>query len=91
MRTGPSILQYLKDEECAKYDPYTEEALEQTKIKYTEAVAYMKTKDIIPYNKYESLKPLALEVLYSFEANKLPYYIETNKVTEIIKILNKHI
>ena len=46
---------------------------------------------IIPYNKYESLKPLALEILYSFEANKLPYYTETNKVTEIIKILNTHL
>lgn len=46
---------------------------------------------MIPYNKYESLKSLALEILYSFEANKLPYYIEINKIAEIIKILNKHI
>lgn len=46
---------------------------------------------MIPYSKYESLKPLALEILYSFESNKLPYYIEINKVTEIIKILNKHL
>lgn len=46
---------------------------------------------MISYNKYESLKSLALEILYSFEANKLPYYIEINKITEIIKILNKHV
>jgi hypothetical protein len=46
---------------------------------------------MIPYVKYEQLKPLALEILYSFETNSLPYYIETNKVTEIIKILNKYI
>ena len=45
---------------------------------------------MIPYSKYKSLKPLALEILYSFESNQLPYYIEINKVTEIIKILNKH-
>ena len=47
MRTGPSVLQYLKDGEVAKYDPHTDEALEQTKRKYTEAVAYMKAKDTI--------------------------------------------
>lgn len=46
---------------------------------------------MIPYSKYEQLKPVALEILYSFEYNKLPYYDETNKVTEIIKILNKHL
>lgn len=46
---------------------------------------------MIPYTKYESLKPLALEILYSFEANKLPYYTEINKTAEIIKILTKRI
>lgn len=44
---------------------------------------------MISYKQYESLKPLALEILYSFENNKLPYYIEINKTTEIIKILMK--
>jgi hypothetical protein len=44
----------------------------------------------IEFKQYLKLKPLALEILYSFEHNKLPYYIEINKVTDIIKILNKH-
>lgn len=39
------------------------------------------------YSQYEQLKPTALELLYSFESSKLPYYLETNKVAEIIKIL----
>ena len=46
---------------------------------------------MIPFTKYQQLKPVALEILYSFEHNKLPYYDETNNVTEIIKILNKHL
>jgi hypothetical protein len=45
----------------------------------------------ISFDRYQQLKPLALEILYSFETNKLPYYTETNKVAEIIKILNKYI
>lgn len=45
---------------------------------------------MIPYRTFERLKPLALELLYSFENNKLPYYHETNKVAEIIKILYKN-
>lgn len=89
MKTGPSMYTFLKEGECAKYNPYTKEANEETKKKYTEAVTYMKAKDIIPYSKYESLKPLTLEILYSFEVNKLPYYTETNRITEIIKILIK--
>jgi len=44
----------------------------------------------IPFNIYESLKPLALDILYSFENAKLPYFTETNKVTEIIRILIKN-
>lgn len=91
MKTGPSILQYLKEGEYAKYNPYTEEALEETKRKYTEAVTYMKAKNNIPYDKYISLKPLALEILYSFEEKRLPYYTETNRAGDIIRILNKHI
>lgn len=45
----------------------------------------------IPYKRYEELKPIALDILYSFEKKLLPYYDETNKVTEIIKILNTHL
>lgn len=44
----------------------------------------------IPFHIYESLKPLAIEILYSFENTRLPYYAETNKVAEIIKILIKN-
>lgn len=91
MRTEPSILQFLKERECAKCDPYTNEALEEAKRIYTEAIAYIKAKDTIPYDKYISLKPLALEILYSFEEKKLPYYTEINKARNIIRILNKHI
>lgn len=46
---------------------------------------------MIQYKEFERLKPIALEILYSFESNKLPYYIEINKTVEIIKILNKHV
>lgn len=91
MIIGPSFYTFPEKEIRAKYNPYTEEVFERTKKLNDEVLQYLKLKDIIPYNKYESLKPLALEILYSFEINKLPYYIETNKVTEIIKILNKHI
>ncbi len=42
------------------------------------------------FKKYIELKPLALKLLYSFEKHKLPYYDETNKVAEIIKILNNN-
>lgn len=44
----------------------------------------------IPFHIYESLKPLAIDLLYSFESTRLPYYAETNKVVEIIKILIKN-
>ena len=45
----------------------------------------------ISYSRYESLKPLASEILYSFEPRRLIYYEEINKITEIIKILDKHL
>jgi len=91
MRTGPSFYTFPEKEIIAKYNPYTKESSERTKKLYDEVLQYLKFKDIILYSKYESLKPLALEILYSFKIDKLPYYIETNKITEIIKILNKHI
>ena len=43
----------------------------------------------IQYKQYIKLKPLALEILYSFESNQLPYYTDINKAVEIIKILIK--
>lgn len=42
---------------------------------------------MIQYKEFERLKPLALELLYSFEDIKLPYYTETNKTADIIKLL----
>jgi len=44
----------------------------------------------ISFELYQSLKPLALDLLYSFEPSKLPYYTETNKVAEIIQVLVKN-
>ncbi len=41
------------------------------------------------FKRYEELSPLAIELLYSFEKVKLPYYEEINRKFEIIKILNK--
>jgi hypothetical protein len=46
---------------------------------------------MINFNRYLELKPLALELLYSFENKKLPYYEEINKQTEIIKILHNNL
>jgi len=45
---------------------------------------------MITYKEFERLKPIALELLYSFEDIRLPYYTETNKVADIIKLLIKH-
>lgn len=50
MKTGPSVLQYLKDGEYAKYNPYTEEAFESTKKMNAEVLEYMKAQRDIKLN-----------------------------------------
>ena len=47
-------------------------------------------REMVPYSDWERLKPIALEILYSFETTQLPYYTETNKCGDIIRILIKH-
>lgn len=42
---------------------------------------------IVPFEEYMRLKPLAIKLLYLNNDRRLPYYEETNKVGQIIRLL----
>lgn len=94
MNKAPSLFDFLEEAEYQelKNDSWTDEFRNKRREELVNAqISYIKTLEEIAYKRYEELKPLALELLYSFEKNKLMYYDETNKITSIIKILNKHL